>query len=128
MMRCVGGGCTGWDGFGAIGYADSDKCLSGTVGVATGDCKGGIVKRVEYQGHIGDRENIKNGKYAFWAAQHIYQDSADAQVLKDLSSALMTYAAVPANIPASRSDWWAAQSEMKVKKVTDFTMPTFQRN
>ena len=124
MMRCVGGGCTGWDGFGAIGYADSDKCLGGTVGVATGDCKGGIVKRVEYQGHIGDRKNIKMGKYAFWAAQHIYQDSADAQELKDLSSALMTYAAVPANIPASRADWWAAQDEMKVKKVTDFAMPT----
>lgn len=124
MMRCVGGGCTGWDGYGAIGYADSDKCCGGVVGVATCDCKGGLVKRVEYQGHIGSRKNIKNGKYAFWAAQHIYQDSADAQELKDLSSALMGYAAVPANIPASRADWWAAQGEMKVKKATDFRMPT----
>ncbi|MCK5233016.1 MAG: hypothetical protein KAR13_22275, partial [Desulfobulbaceae bacterium] len=123
MMRCVGGGCTGWDGYGAIGYADSDKCCGDVVGVDTCACKDGFVKRVEYQGHIGDRKNIKDGKYAFWAAQHIYQDSADAQELKDLSSALMTYAAIPANIPASRADWWAAQDEMKVKKVTDFKMP-----
>jgi len=124
MMRCVGGGCTGWLGYGAVGYADSDKCCDDTVGVVTCPCKDGMVKRVEYQGYIGDRNNIKNGFYAFWAAQHIYQDSADTQDLKDLSSALMTYAADPANIPVSRADWWAAQGEMKVEKATDFTMPT----
>lgn len=127
MMRCIGGGCgtanPSWTGYGAIGYADSDKCCGDVVGVAACGCKGGFVKRVEYQGHIGDRENIKMGKYAFWAAQHIYQDSTDAQELKDLSSALMTYAADPANIPTDRADWWAAQGEMKVKKTTDFTMP-----
>ena len=128
MMRCVGGGCSGWNGYGAVGYADSDKCCgakddNGNI-INPCACKDGMVKRVEYQGYIGDRENIKMGKYAFWAAQHIYQDSTDAQDLKDLSSALMTYAADPLNIPAKRADWWAAQGEMKVKKATDFRMPT----
>jgi hypothetical protein len=124
MMRCVGGGCGSWMGYGAIGYADSDKCCGGTVGVDTCACKDGLVKRVDYQGYTADRQNVKNGNAIFWAAQKIYEDPADAQNVRDLSQALMTYAANPLNIPAAREDWWAAQDEMQVQKLTDFAFPT----
>lgn len=141
MMKCVGGKAQGCDdssctdgydgseveycnGYGAVGYADSDKCCGSVDDGVPCDCKDGKVKRVAYMGAKGDRANIVNGVYDFWSAQHVYTLKTDPDFT--LADDLMDYASIPSNIPSDRANWWAAQDEMKVEKATDFTFPQFK--
>lgn len=106
LMACV-------DAFsGAVGYADADKN-------AGGDYPNAVL--LDYQGVSPVKANIVNGQYPFWAAQWLFVDSVTPGSPEDQ---LATWAAVPANMPASRAPYWAAQQEMKVTKANSFTFPT----
>ncbi len=92
---------------GAVGYADSDK-----KGDLTNPCESGAC-RVNYQGYIGKRDNIRNGRYDFWGANYVIATNADAA--QTHVAALMAYMSNPTNLDAtSKYEFWASQDEMKV--------------
>jgi ABC-type phosphate transport system substrate-binding protein len=143
LMKCmVYDGSLVWDVATsyAIGYADSDKCGTAmTKAEADADPNDGLtwsstctgtnqsVKRIKYQGLVGDRISIKNCMYPFWAAQYLYYDADEVNVASPVNNndkihkALYTYMANPAKVPGT---FWATQDEMKCTKDTDFKFPT----
>lgn len=129
LMRCVGGGSIdGYDGIGAVGYADSDKVIMDPP--ITGEyhnAKYGDVKLMTWQGEAAVKANIVNGKYDFWSAQWLYSAPNEPDAVANLVTALAAFASNPTNLALSgKGDYWAAQDEMKVEKVNDFTYPSFK--
>ena len=124
-MRCVGGGSIdNYDGIGAVGYADSDKVV---MDPSTGEyhaSKYGDVKLMTYMGEEAIKRNIVNGKYDFWSAQWLYSNETGAT--KALIDALVVFASDPSNLPGSKADYWASQTEMNVEKSSDYTWPKFK--
>ncbi len=105
MVKCVG------ENFGAVGYADADKCVSGCSGV----------KSMTYQGVAANSTNIKNGQYDFWAAQWLYNNEiGDTKALID---ELVLFASDEANLPSSKAEYWASQDAMNWEKADDFQYP-----
>ncbi|GAB6095207.1 hypothetical protein JCM14469_14590 [Desulfatiferula olefinivorans] len=98
---------------GAVGYADADASASG-------------VKAMDWMGVSAAKENIVNGQYDFWSNQWLYSSKSEPAEIADLVADLNTYASNPANMPASRAPYWAAEDEMKVTKATDTAYPTFK--
>jgi hypothetical protein len=108
-MKCVG------ENAGAVGYADADKC------VKAGSCLS-TVKTMTYQGVAPSSTAIKNGQYDFWAAQWLYSNEP-AGATDDMIDALVAFASIDANLPASKKPYWAAQTAMKWAKDNDFLYP-----
>jgi hypothetical protein len=111
LMKCIRD-----VGPGTVGYADADK--NGALGNESYQ----TVKRLKYMGAEGNADTIKNGVYDFWSAQWLYFNQNDPNI--DKIDELCAYAAVGANMPASRAGFWAAENDMKVEKATDFEFPT----
>ena len=129
-MRCVGGGTiAGYDGIGAVGYADADKVV---MDPATGEyhnaAKYGDVKTMTWNGEEPIKSNIVNGKYDFWSAQWLYASPADSGTtgIGPMVNALAAFAEDAANLPLDKAAYWSSQGEMKVDKATDFTFPKFK--
>lgn len=97
---------------GAVGYADSDK-IEGSSSYPN-------VVRMTYQGEWGESDEIKNGKYPFWAAQYLY---VDAKTPGSWIDNLGNWAAIGSNMPSDRAPFWAAQGDMKVYKDNSFSFP-----
>jgi hypothetical protein len=129
----------------AVGYADSDKCGTAmTKAEADADpndaltwsstCNGvaGVsqnVKRIRYEGLVGDRASIRDCAYSFWAAQYLYYDAAEvnpatpANNNDKIHKALYDFMADPAKVPGL---FWATQNEMQCVKANDFVFPTLK--
>lgn len=116
MMRCIRD-----VGAGAVGYADADKNGAAADG-SEGDYP--TVKRLTYMGADGTRLNVANGIYDFWSAQWLYYLTNEETPVKTVIGKLCDYASDAANIPASKAGFWAAENEMQVQKLTDFSWPT----
>ncbi len=127
LMRCVG------QTAGAIGYADYDKCLPGTLvdtdddGIADTDscvAKGyGPIKRVLYNGAEGTKSNVQNGVTDFWSAQWLYyKDSESGNTLAAIE-ALGDFASLETNLPSKKAPYWSSQAAMNYEKSTDFALP-----
>ena len=119
-VKCVK--YAGDNGYGGVGYADSDK--NGPL--YNSYAKVNNCQRLMYMGADGDAAAIKNGIYDFWSAQWLYfraDEDADAKA-KVLE--LCAYAANGANMPASRAGFWAAEGDMKVEKTNDFAFPSWK--
>ena len=117
---------------GAIGYVDADKLLGYddlVDGIADGpteyyDEADGIIGAhlVKYNGVEPTRQKILNGEYGFWAAQHVYYDESEFATtpMATLLSNLEDYSSDAANLTTATlgatANFWAAQSEMTVKK------------
>lgn len=116
---------------GGIGYVDADKLL-GFKKIYDGMADGPTAAYDEADGIVGahlvklcgaepTRQNIVWGEYGFWAAQHVYYDSADfpAGPLGTLRGRLESYSSNEANLTVDTlgnpANFWAAQGEMKVK-------------
>lgn len=126
LLKCLSGcgGTSTWTGAGAIGILDADQAAAPTNAtdgmLATGTTN---VKRLTYQGFTATAENISNGSYDFWGAQHLYVNPAIDAGSQNLVGQLVAFAGNPANMPTSRAAFWAALDGMQVKKVNDFAMP-----
>lgn len=127
MMKCIrdanNGNVGAENGDGAIGYADSDKNGSNYNG-SDGDYP--TVQRLMYMGADGNAANIKNGIYDFWSAQWLYFRAAEEALTKAKILELCAYAADGANMPATRTEFWAASDDMKVEKSNDFEYPKWK--
>jgi hypothetical protein len=119
MMKCVdqnGGQST--SGYAAIGYADSDY-LDARPGVYVN------ASAVDYNGVSAVKDNIVNGVYSFWSAQWLFECADGDATLETWIDDLATFASDATNLPASKANYWATQSEMNVTKANDFAMPSF---
>lgn len=113
MMKCINanGGYSTDDG-GAIGYADADQSLSSYTNV----------RQTKYNGEAATKYNIVNGLYDFWSAQWLFAQSGE---VNSWVTALTTYATKAANVPSTKSTYWAAAEEMKVEKTpSDSSYPS----
>jgi hypothetical protein len=94
---------------GAIGYADSDK-----RGSMSNPCESGVC-RIDYNGFVGNRENVRNGRYDFWTASFLLaspEDSARQHVVD-----LIDFMEDPNTLDGTPMyEWWATQDEMKVTR------------
>jgi hypothetical protein len=117
-VNCIKGSGA-WAGTGAIGYADADQATSATM------------VRLTYNGESASRANIRTGRYDFFTNEWVYENklAPNYSVTHPHVTAMMAYAANPANIPdagAFGSDkrlWWATQAEMNFDKTTDQNYP-----
>mgnify|MGYP005841632137 CR=1 FL=1 len=116
MMNCINGS-GGWNGLGAIGYADADQALSLPANT----------KALKYNGETASRVNVRNGLYDFWSVQWLYEDPSAPgySTTHPWVSQLMAFASVPANIPSSKAAYWAAKDEMNFLKGTDQEYPGY---
>lgn len=127
MMRCINtngdpsydGVSAPWTNGAAVGVADSDK-ISATV---TPDPSSSYpnVRRMTYNGYVGDAENIQHGRYTYWSAQWLFQDDQDDQEIIDLCDDLAAFASDPSYNPVPL--WWSAQDDMLWTKDNDFQQP-----
>lgn len=128
-MRCVGGGTIdSYDGIGAVGYADADKVVMDPVsGEYHNASKYGDVKLMTWQGEAAVKNNIINGKYDFWSAQWLYAAPDESTEVQALIDALADFASDATNLALTGKDeYWAAQDEMMVEKINDFSYPSFK--
>lgn len=116
MMRCINGATTVSTTY-AIGYADADQ-LAGTKNYPN-------VHALKYQGVEPRRWTIRNGTYSFWSSQQMYEDPLEPNyaVTNPVIAKLVAFASAPANMPATKADYWATAEEMKVTKTSDNTYP-----
>lgn len=101
---------------GAIGYADADQSISSYPNVAA----------LKYNGVTPSRNQIRNGNYDFFSNEWVFENRANTPVGSPedtLIGQIYTFASNPANIPASKKAFWAAQGEMKYNKATDQLYP-----
>ncbi|WDP92946.1 MAG: substrate-binding domain-containing protein [Desulfobacter sp.] len=112
LVRCV----REFDG--AVGYADYDKCKEPSTD-PTSSCYN--VDQMTYNGQEGTADNIRNGKYEFWAAQYLYYKNADTA--KDLIDDLVAFTADNTLIPDSKQPYWSSNAAMEWKKADDFAWP-----
>jgi hypothetical protein len=102
---------------GAIGYADCDQ-LVGTKGSGTpANFTYPNVHTAKYNGVECTRPKVRNGEYEFWAKGFLYYNPTVFPAA-DFNN-LVTFAKNPANIPASKAEYWATDGEMKVKRQAD---------
>jgi hypothetical protein len=101
----------------AIGYMDADKLLGSNIDNEPG------LHMVLYNGAKASRRNIRNGIYEFWAAQHVYYDSADfgtGSGYDVLLSDLIAFSTDAANLTFDTlgypAFYWASQGEMSVSR------------
>ncbi len=129
-MKCINGATSGtitWSGAGAIGYADADQAVGAGSSYTN-------TSRLTYNGEEPSRVNIRNGRYDFWTSEWAYENplAPEYSATHPTVSAMMTYAANPANIPgvsnfgADKTGYWASSGEMVYMKGTDKTYPAFQ--
>lgn len=111
-------------GYGAVGYADSDK--NGAAYDPAVPAKADRIQRLMYMGADGTAATIKNGIYDFWSAQWLYFRADEDADVKAKVLELCAYAADGANMPSSRAGFWAAEGDMKVQKTDDFAFPTWK--
>lgn len=129
LMNCVA------DFKGAVGYADADKLLD-FEGIADGcaedavgnpnnhlDDPDGVAGAhiMQYNGVEPTRQKIVNCEYEFWAAQHVYYDTAAfTGTLETLRQSLENFSSNAANLTTANlgnaADFWAAQSELQCSK------------
>jgi hypothetical protein len=109
----------------AIGYADADQA----VGVAKTSQN---VKQLKFNGQYPTRTAIRNGQYDFYTNAWLYTNPANGTNYPGMSTSvnsiaadMVTYAQDPANVPASKANYWAAVSEMKYNRAADNTYPAF---
>jgi hypothetical protein len=113
MMNCI------QNRLGAIGYADADQSISGTV-VA-----------LKYNGVPGRRNTIRNGNYDFFSNQWLYIDAPWLPAQQEtMFNALVTYASNPANLSTTgslgnKAIYWATKNEMVWNKATDKVYPKY---
>jgi hypothetical protein len=132
----------------ALGYADSDKCgfektkalalAAGHTWSSSCNANGGTglqVRRINYQGVEGNRDNIKNCRYPFFAEQYLYYNPNTLNPVNGsgnrdkIHANLNTWMSTPANLSnavmgasATQPTFWATQQEMKCTKTTDFEL------
>jgi ABC-type phosphate transport system substrate-binding protein len=122
-IKCVNGASTanpnGLNTVGAIGYADADQAL-GAANTSQN------VAQLKYNGFYPTRTAIRNGLYDFYTNAWLYTN-ADATVantiVNDPTVGLIVYAQNPANVPASKANYWAAGAEMKYNRAADTGYP-----
>lgn len=106
---------------GGIAYADADKHLN-SDGTQVDEYAN--VKRINFEGFDALADNIKNGKYHFWAAQWLYVGD-DVQD-DDPADLLATWAENSSQVPSSKANYWVPQSQMNVGRSDTYTFPTRQ--
>jgi hypothetical protein len=141
IMKCINGTCA--DATGAVGYADADKIGSGSsypdtqrmlfngFGCVSAQCTGDSLDTETVY-----KDAITHGRYTFWADQHLYSCPWDFSTgidpdcyncgSTDWIASLATFASDPANLPSSKADFWAAQSEMQVTRANAFAVQKFK--
>jgi hypothetical protein len=119
-IKCINGnvGTGTGSAIGAIGYADADQA----VGVANTSQN---VKLIKYNGQYPTRTAIRNGLYDFYTNAWLYTNPANGTTVNSLAGLLETYAQNPANVPASKVNFWAAVGEMKYNRAADTTYPAY---
>ena len=121
-IKCINGNtdaATTGSLIGAIGYADADQAL----GVAATSQN---VRQLKYNGNYPTRTAIRNGQYDFYTNAWLYtnNDATDANsIVNDATNGLIVYAQNPLNVPASKTNYWAAKSEMKFNRGSDVAYP-----
>ncbi|MGB5196173.1 MAG: substrate-binding domain-containing protein [Candidatus Deferrimicrobium sp.] len=114
-MKCINNNA-GLSTPGAIGYADADQSVSSYPNVAA----------IAYNGVVPSRNQIRNGNYDFFSNEWLFENRANTPLgsAEDtLIGQINTFASNPANMPASKKAFWAAQGEMKYNKATDQLYP-----
>lgn len=120
-IKCINGNTTATPTgslIGAIGYADGDQAL----GVAATSQN---VKQLKYNGFYPTRTAIRNGLYDFYSNAWLYTNPANAAVVNAVAADLVLYAQDPANVPATKANYWAAQAEMKFNRGAETAYPAF---
>lgn len=121
QIKCINGNSTATPTgsvVGAIGYADADQ----PIGVANTSQN---VKQLKYNGFYPTRSAIRNGLYDFYTNAWLYTNPANGSVVNTLGADLVTFAQDPANVPASKANYWAATGEMKFNRSADGGYPVF---
>jgi ABC-type phosphate transport system substrate-binding protein len=116
-IKCINGATTASPTgslIGAIGYADADQAI-GVTGTSQN------VKQLKYNGFYPTRTAIRNGLYDFYTNAWLYTNGTNLS----LANSLIAYAKKPANIPASKANYWATVNEMKFNRGTDGGYPAF---
>jgi ABC-type phosphate transport system substrate-binding protein len=120
-MKCINGNDaanTTGSAIGAIGYADADQAV-GTAGTSQN------VKLIKYNGQYPTRSAIRNGLYDFYTNAWLYTNPANGATVNALGASLITFAQDPANVPASKVNFWAAVGEMKYNRGNDSGYPAY---
>ncbi|HBG04795.1 MAG: hypothetical protein A2075_11650 [Geobacteraceae bacterium GWC2_58_44] len=120
-IKCVNGATTATPNgslIGAIGYADADQ----PIGVANTSQN---VKQLKYNGYYPTRSAVRNGQYEFYTNAWLYSNPANGATVNALAASLVDFAQQPANVPASKANYWAAVAEMKYNRGADVTYPGF---
>lgn len=120
-MKCINGNSTATPTgslIGAIGYADADQAI-GVANVSQN------VKQLKYNGFYPTRTAIRNGLYDFYTNAWLYTNLANGATVNALGASLITFAQEPANVPASKANYWAAVGEMKYNRGADNGYPGF---
>ena len=101
---------------GAIGYADGDQAV-GTSNVSQN------VNQLKYNGFYPTRTAIRNGLYDFYTNAWLYTNPLNNSTDNALAANLVAYAQQPANVPASKTNYWASIGEMKFNRQGDVAYP-----
>lgn len=120
-MKCINGNATATPTgslIGAIGYADADQAV-GTANVSQN------VKLIKYNGQYPTRSAIRNGLYDFYTNAWLYTNPANAAATNAIAASVVAFAQNPANVPASKANFWAAVGEMKYNRGTDAGYPAY---
>jgi ABC-type phosphate transport system substrate-binding protein len=118
-IKCINGGSTANPNgslIGAIGYADADQA----IGVANTSQN---VKQLKYNGFYPTRTALRNGLYDFYTNAWLWTNPANGSTINNLAADMIAFAKVPTNVPPSKVNYWATQSEMKFNKATDNSYP-----
>ena len=120
-IKCVNGNSTATPTgslIGAIGYADADQAIN----IANTSQN---VKQLKFNGIYPTRSAIRNGLYDFYSNAWLYTNPANGTTVNNLAADLVLYAQDPANVPASKANYWAAVAEMKYNRTADTAYPGF---
>jgi hypothetical protein len=83
------------------------------------------VAAVAYNGVYPTRINIRNGLYDFYSAAQLYTNPTAHAAVNALAEDMLTFAAKPENIPATKVNFWASAKEMSFVKGNDKTYPVW---
>lgn len=120
-IKCINGATTATPNGslnGAIGYADADQAI-GTTNVSQN------VKQLKYNGFYPTRSAIRNGLYDFYTNAWLYTNPANSAATNAIANSLIAFAQDPANVPASKANYWASVAEMKFNRAADNSYPAF---
>jgi hypothetical protein len=98
---------------GAIGYADADAAPAANV------------VRLTYNGHYPTRSAMRNGIYDFYAIAWFYTNNSNNANINALASDMVNWASIPANMAASKANYWATAAEMSYIKSSDQAYPGY---